>query len=115
MENEDMQKGFDDLMEGFSSMHDKITELQEEKKRLEHGVEKFSDSLDEIINISGDMNDEVNLKIVISTLILKLCQINWKYIQNPIHFIYQVNNAMKEHLDNEMSKIDRTVLKKEKT
>lgn len=107
-EQEPREKSFKELFEHFISLEETIKEKEEEQKRMEEGMLKFSDSLDELINISGDLNNSENRRIVVNTLVKKIAEMNFKYVDYPINFVEIVKTNLLNYLDLNLKKIDRS-------
>ena len=110
-EHKDMTESLKDLVEHIAEIEAKLSERQEAEKRVNEGIGVFSGALDELINISGNMEDKESLRIVLNCLILKIAELNFRY--HPITFIEEVSKAMRNFTDSKLVKIDRKNLPKD--
>ncbi len=112
-EHKDMTESLKDLVEHIAEIEAKLSERQEAEKRVNEGIGVFSGALDELINISGNMEDKESLRIVLNCLILKIAELNFRYHHYPITFIEEVSKAMRNFTDSKLVKIDRKNLPKD--
>lgn len=114
-QKEAIQEGIKEIINHLSSMENKIDEKVAKEKLLLQKSEEFEDSLEELINMSGDISNKDNLRVILNALLNKLCELSFKHILHSIHFINGTAEYIENYFDHHLAKLARDWPKEEKS
>lgn len=115
-EDESKDEAFEEFLKKSREHLEEITALMEkdakEKVIIKDGIDKFSDSLEELINVSGDINDQVNLNIILNALSNKLFTLIIKETGHPMLYIEKITSSWKFGLDKYIDELKEQIKEK---
>ncbi len=118
MEGDEGEELLGEFLKKSQTHFEEITALieKEEENRviIKDGIDNFSESLEELINISGDINDNVNLTIIINSLSSKLFDLIIKHSGNPLLYIEKITAGWKFGIDKYIDDMKNKIVELEK-